>query len=203
MKFECGENCRPGSAEEQLLMLSNDLLQVVREWVKTPGHRVCLGTAYDDFDEHNLISVEFSSPESEGAVYFIPRNIAEKNWPGIKSLDNFVEESEEEWGPTLDVQEKELEKHLGFSFDRFFEFDLQGPLLPFEHAVHYAAMYAMSDLGEASFSPLILEYDFEEFENKKLFEQSVLSVHLNHRAKQPKDGIQPGFGETVYCLQPE
>lgn len=203
MEFERSEHSQEGSPAEALLSHSDSLLEVVGEWIRMPGHSIELSTGVDDSGSSHVIALEFKSQDGSVSLYFVPRSAAQNTWPGIKPIDAFVYEKLEHNMPVLRVRDKPLEKHLGFSFDDYFQESLMSPVLPFEQALKFAVMYAISSRGWTSFAQFDADMDVDDPLEGFDHSEGLLWVHLHLQGKAVRNGVIPGLGNDIYCHMPQ
>ena len=199
MKIELDAAIRANPGVLGLFQGETKFPQIAREWLKNPEHSLRLSTGWDDDDVHSLVALEFREGKESETLVYVPIQFFADSFPHLRPISDFVFEEERSARVALGVRNDELEEYLGFSLEEPFAFELQSALLTFDQVLRYGAMFAISNVGEASLSGILM---VEPMEDERFTETSILSAHFSYQLSEPRHGLVPGFGEDLHCFRP-
>ena len=176
----------------------NLLEELFEEWVIKGKHSIRIGTGINSKGKHSLVAVELREGVSVLAGFYIARDYVFENYPNVVPVDHFLHF--DELNPNELVASSELdrrEEEAGITFDK----SLVAGIMPINRVIPFCLDYAVSNIGEAVFSPLSdlsredLESQIDDFEtkyqNKELYTLDIGYEHHQYRQ---------GWGSCIYVV---
>ena len=215
MNYECkavGEEQQPElyNAAVECVRSATSLEDLIKGWACIDEKNevvLCNGMDDDDINLHTSLAVLLRSQHKDLLDFYIPLKDVEELYPNSKPFTDFIELSEKERAALAEpgayladaINDKRLNKYLGFDPDRFYNDTLNSPLLTIEQAVRMGLCFALAVIGEARFSLLdsMLRSDLE-LGDTEFAEVPVLSANFSFGFRDPINGVSPGLMNYVY-----
>ena len=168
---------------------------------------LCDGMDDDDIDLHTSLAVLLRTEFKDVLDFYIPLKEVEELYPGSKPFTDFIELSEKERAALAEpgayladaINDKRLNKYLGFDPDQFYNDTLNSPLLSIDQALRMGLCYALAVVGEASFSLLSSDLHGDlGLGDTEFADVPVLGASFSFGFRDPINGVSPGLMNYVY-----